>query len=75
MNGLDYGNIIQNSQAAHMIKKIFQRVVLTSLKSISILLNIIIYSDKNLSLQSTWHTPNFSIQRLNYAFKIGLGIV
>jgi hypothetical protein len=53
MNGLDYGNIIQNSQAAHMIKKIFQRVVLTSLKSISILLNIIIYSDKNLSLQST----------------------
>jgi len=30
MNGLDYGNIIQNLQAAHTIRRIFQKVELIS---------------------------------------------
>lgn len=75
MNGLDYGNIIQNLLAAPMIKDIFLKVELISLKNILILLNIIMFLDKKLNFQNIWHTLSFSTQRLNFAFKIGLGIL
>lgn len=75
MNGLDYGNIIQNLLAAPMIKDIFLKAELISLKNISIHLNIIMFLDKKLNFQNIWHTLSFSTQRLNFAFKIGLGIL
>ena len=74
MNGSDYGNIIQNLLAAPMIKDIFLRVESILLKNISIHLNIIMFLDKKLNFQNIWHTLSFLTQRLNFAFKIGLGI-
>lgn len=75
MNGSDYGNIIQNLLAAPMIKDIFLKAELISLKNISIHLNIIMFLDKKLNFQNIWHTLSFLTQRLNFAFKIGLGIL